>query len=929
MHHGLKVSCLLLSLVFLLSSCGWLVDEKTPAVSSFFSENMLRISAAGQTFMAGSNDRLAASDEKPVRISFTYDFAISRTEISQKLFTSLMGFNLTPLQLQNSEFPVVQVSWYDAILFCNKLSKKENLDTVYTYTAIRHGPDGRVLLLENVSYNLGVDGYRLPTEAEWEFAALALSNQPFAFDTNFSEQFAWFSENSHGKLHKIASLEPNAFGLYDMAGNVMEWVHDHKGTRPDEDLTDYAGANFPDANNSRPVKGGSFRHHLRFLRPATRSEVYATTSFTRTDYIGFRVARGPILHPNYSTIGGAISQNPFRLTVQSRMLLEKFGTSHIKTAFVDPVQPAIVLVNFSFTPFQVRIITDTINWQHPMISPDGNWVAVSSRTDGQRGPAKSKVFSWDNPNIAVNIDLPSAALPRWAVLEDSGDTLLLVVSSPATNGDSLSWLLETTYGIPWKNGQPGIPSPMAQGTFHGGLSADGQLLATGNTQLRVLNNQSDSLFTGFMHPYNGKSPTGTTQICNLSQSPSGNLLYIDFGYSQISSLVGRSYGIHEFLFVQTRGMPSPARAIPPPAGWRGWDHPEWTTTEPWAIATAFDDSEESRSLWLVNTLDSSTLQLGSGGVFSQPHTWMQKPELFYQYSIDSLGWYSFPVFNLASNNFHIRLVEFWRSKHQFRSIAIGTSRVNNGISARLLPSYAMFNFGIPALTVHGKSTIVHNYILTHMPQLSHLIFSIDMDFLAFPNTWFHDHIGKNHGYIYDSTNHFWKNGIDAAFLRALNIAPIPEHHHIHLPSGDFLGSNGTGWGTLEFDDILWRDSLTARETWLSSFRVLEKLVDTLSRKGVVSVGIIFPQHPELAQSPVFARYGPPHAVAKEIQDSLAMLNARYDNFHILDLHQNGAHDFVGIEADNTDHLAPPGARKSTLRLKALLDSLRIANSSPP
>jgi formylglycine-generating enzyme required for sulfatase activity len=134
-------------------------------------------------------------------------------EVTQKEWTEVMGSN--PSNFNGTALPVEQVDWYDAISYCNKRSVKEGLTPAYTING------------QNVTWDKSVDGYRLLTEAEWEYAARGGKNSSTQFTyagSNTVGDVAWYSENSGNRTHEAGQKAPNALGLYDMSGNVWEMV---------------------------------------------------------------------------------------------------------------------------------------------------------------------------------------------------------------------------------------------------------------------------------------------------------------------------------------------------------------------------------------------------------------------------------------------------------------------------------------------------------------------------------------------------------------------------------------------------------------------------------------------------------------------------------------------------------------------------------
>jgi len=217
-------------------------------------------------------DSRALDGEKPqhtVRISKPFYLAV--TPVTQEQYERVMGSN--PSYFTGSpgilgffgkgggpRHPVEQASWKDAVEFCRKLSARE----------------GR--------------RYRLPTEAEWEYACRAGSTTSWCFgnDKSALRDYAWYRANSEGKTHPVAEKKPNAWGLYDMHGNVWEWCSDWFGEYTSTAADDPTGAT---AGSLRVDRGGSWYGFPRNCRSAFR---YGDTPGHRSSYLGFRVASSSV-----------------------------------------------------------------------------------------------------------------------------------------------------------------------------------------------------------------------------------------------------------------------------------------------------------------------------------------------------------------------------------------------------------------------------------------------------------------------------------------------------------------------------------------------------------------------------------------------------------------------------------------------------------
>jgi len=216
---------------------------------------MRKIMASGKHFQMGQT---GLADTAHL-VEFTYDFFIDTTEVTQENYLDIMGVN--PSNPSNDlAMPVQQVSWFDAVLYCNSRSNRYGKDTVYTYTSITGIAGNGCSAIANLVTHYDRNGFRLPTEAEWEYACRGGTGSTYFWgndtDSVIVSQYAWWMGNQKAVAQKL----PNAYGLYDMSGNVWEYCNDQYDDYPvpvygSGIQTDPHG---PAAGSARAVRGGSW-----------------------------------------------------------------------------------------------------------------------------------------------------------------------------------------------------------------------------------------------------------------------------------------------------------------------------------------------------------------------------------------------------------------------------------------------------------------------------------------------------------------------------------------------------------------------------------------------------------------------------------------------------------------------------------------------
>lgn len=216
----------------------------------------------GGTFMMG--------DVQEGRFEVTVDtFLMDMYPVTQSLYQEVIGKN--PSVFEGDNRPVETVFWLDAVKFCNRLSERLKFEPVYNL-----GPGG-------LACGKDKNGFRLPTEAEWEYACRAGTTGARYGPV---DEIAWYGKNSELSTQPVGRKKPNYFSLYDMIGNVWEWVWDWYHAYPSEPMKNPSG---PDEVSNRVQRGGGWLTDARFCRSAFRSIVMS--DYHRADDLGFRLTR--------------------------------------------------------------------------------------------------------------------------------------------------------------------------------------------------------------------------------------------------------------------------------------------------------------------------------------------------------------------------------------------------------------------------------------------------------------------------------------------------------------------------------------------------------------------------------------------------------------------------------------------------------------
>lgn len=266
-----RILYILTGLILVLSGCAMQKKAEPPDLGTIH-ESMVYVE--GGSFLMGSND--GYPDELPIHEVTLTSFWIGEFQITKDLWMKTMAID--PSKIKDGNLPMDQISWLQAVEYCNQRSIHEDLTPCYTITR------------DSVYCDWTANGYRLPTEAEWEYAARG-GNKSAGFiysGSNDRDSVAWHDGNSQNKSHPVGSKKANELGIYDMSGNLFEWCWDwyDKDYYKNSPKLNPRG---PENGTHRILRGGSWFHFYLFCRVSFRNYYY-TPYYWNSD-VGFRVAR--------------------------------------------------------------------------------------------------------------------------------------------------------------------------------------------------------------------------------------------------------------------------------------------------------------------------------------------------------------------------------------------------------------------------------------------------------------------------------------------------------------------------------------------------------------------------------------------------------------------------------------------------------------
>lgn len=959
------------------SSSSTIVD--IPELKPDTSKNFIYLSASSKKATLGTDDETARfKDHHSMDVLLNYNFYMGKHEATRAEYCELMNCKYSK---DSANYPQVNITYYDVVLFANALSKKNHYDTVYTYNKAEFDSDGKCFFLENLVVHYDHDGFRLPTEAEWIYAA----------SLNWNPAKSWNASSSTHAAHEVCSitgLDSTAF--CDMEGNVMEWVGDWSGNLFDTTITNYAGASLQNGFGERILKGGSFNSEITGINKFSRTDVYTVTSTSFADYVGFRLVRGIIPNVIFLDAAGSSVKVVINALATTSDVSKITGTKRVKLVFRNDVTGNLAFIYYRDGVVAAEI-ADTIDSYHPDISPDGKYVAFCTKAEGISGKSNLYVRKIDESGSnLVKLNVESAAIPRFRVLPN-GDTVIVYVTDAGVNTELATWKSYSTWQVPFSNGKFGTPQKLYDGSYNGGVSENGKLAVGGARLLRANIDGIDEKVW-----YNEE------QACNVSLSTDGTsrTLFLDFAGETGQKFVGESYKTHQRILVADSNG-SLVSSVASPSSYT-FDHSEWVRNANLSVATLTNvngvhekivlidmengtvvnlvESEElwHPSMWIENknpqimsspsepektstessgsleissssssniasssstptqtnssnSESSSSLANSSSSLSSSSSSIFQTTSssslIYIEFNEDSAGVYSTTNYSQHDYIMRYKMELLWQYKNESNVVVIGSSRPMDAvISNNFSEQFNVVNLAQTPNSIYGSREFFKNYIYKHFTKMKYLIISLDIDFwwkdLSRDN-FFYSSYQKFKGYIYDKNHNYWDGYNTENLWRASQDSPGSSSLDLFIEDKGYYSQDqcATKWvsATTINDSTIFDNHPEYIE---NSMNVLKEIIELSAQRNVTVIGIIFPMSPGYKQTGAYGRYGLRRSIATGLVDDLKNLEKTYNNFVFFDENKFGDHDYTSNMFVDAQHLCPEGAKVMTSRLDSLLQNLK-------
>ncbi|MBO4828002.1 MAG: TIGR02171 family protein [Fibrobacter sp.] len=891
----------------------------------------------GGTVTLGSNDSRYRVNERPaMNVLLDYDFYMDVHEVTCDDYrnTAKSGNLKDFTECEDDRYPLSNVTYYDAVLFANAKSKLENYDTAYTYSKAVFDGDGHCTNLDGFAFHPEVKAYRLPTESEWVYVASR------GWDPSRN---SWNADNSDFKAHHVCTVEKDSLGFCDLAGNVKEWVNDWAGKLLDTTIVNFVG-NAGDGNiGERILKGGYYSDYASNMNVVSRGDDYTVVSSSMAKHIGFRLAWGAIPEPTWLSASGNVQSSIVSPIASASVLKHYTGTNDMILAFRNDVNGNLAYINYKDAILTVTEISDSIDVYHPDISPDGKKVAFCTKFEGLGGDSRLYVRDLNEKGTnLVKLDVASAAIPRWRILEN-GDTVIVYVTDAGDNKDEASFKKSSTWQVKFADGKFGVPEKLFDGAYHGGISEDYSLAVSGARLLRariakssstVLDEATDTVW------YNGE------QACNVSLAHDGSkrVAFLDFGGNIGRKFANENYSTHQRLLVAD-SMGKLIKSIKAASGYT-FDHSEWVSGSENSniVATLANVNGAHSKIVLASLDDESIVELAEGEELWHPTLWVKrKAKIFGNDSggsqvgssvldLDSAGMY----YNNSgacprAAIFRYKMELLWHYKDSAKTVILGSSRAYHGVNPKLFDEkMKVVNMAVPAATIYGNMSLFENYILPHMKNIKLVITSIDIDrgYLTGQDSEniFYKTYKSYPGYVYDENHNFWKDGYPEGLYQATYESAGGDSVLEHKMREDlgYYSLFGSSWATTSVwvrEDSCWMDEKS--DIYRMNFGLLERLLQICKENDIFVIGVLFPQNPRYKDTGAYGYTGLRRSEAPALIQEISDLSKVYSNFILVDENKMGNHDYTDIMGYDNSHISDYGTQQLTHRLDSLVHTLDI------
>jgi hypothetical protein len=713
---------------------------------------------------------------------------------------------------------------------------------------------------------------------------------------------------------------------------MAEWVNDWFDlyrTKPDTNPvgpSQLAQEEF-ELSWQRPVRGGSYRLDGNYMRASSRKGPYEVGAFFAQEDVGFRVVLGAFNaqvtkkdDPHQTVI-----VDSSKILVTKTDLLQFIGTSSIKVAYVqvEKLKPYLFIADFTGNGISVTQCGKDSNVYNPVISPDGKFVAYSSKGEGSSGICSLTVRSLSATlNDPAELRIPGA-LPRWWVSPVEKDTFLIYTTGASMN-DKESWHDEKTMKIKMMGGNSvGIPQVVwARGSYHGGMSTDGRFIATGYPTTRLVDLQiNDTNIFYFTPPYNGRGDI--TQTCNVSMSPSivepGEVMLLDFGYNKVSTVIGKPYRFHSVIFVCNTNMLNAKHVsnwFEVPSEFRQWNYPEWSNHPDFAASLAERESGEN-IIFAIDCRKKVYQKLISGTKIRELYLWIDPWQLAQtQDPIRYFGRYDLPVQSNAQIMLSKKLHLFWRYRDDWECAMLGSSTAYFGFDPSKM-SLKSINLGCFASNIMTAGALAEKYCFQNAKNLKAIV--VDLMSYSFDVNSYKDNprltgLLDSKGFELDSANNFYQNGLPKEVVDKIT-AWGPEEWTGFDSLGFHTRVQETGWGPVVINKGDYNIDNPVVQQCIS---IVNQFAALAAQKKIHVLIINTPQHPGYATSENMGCLGPSVQTYKKLEERLRSIEAQNAYFHYYDANNFGNHDYIDEDAYDANHLSPKGAAKLTSRIDSLI-----------